>query len=145
MASPDDATILNAHAQGLGSYPHARRAGDFIYVCGTSSRREDNTHIGAIVHDDGRVELDIREQTKAVVANMEKILKAAGSSLDDVVDLTTFLVSMDDFAGYNEVYNTFFHARTGPARTTVAVHQLPHPNLLIEIKAIAYAPKNRDL
>lgn len=145
MASPDDATILNAHAQGLGSYPHARRAGDFIYVCGTSSRREDNTHIGATVHEDGRVELDIRAQTRAVVANMEKILKAAGSSLDDVVDLTTFLVSMDDFAGYNEVYNTFFNAHTGPARTTVAVHQLPHPNLLIEIKAIAYAPKGREL
>lgn len=142
MASPDDATLLNAHAKGLGSYPHARRAGDFIYVCGTSSRRADNTHVGATILEDGRVELDIRAQTKAVILNIEKILKAAGSSLDDLVDLTTFLVDMEDFAGYNEVYNTFFNAHTGPARTTVAVHQLPHPNLLIEIKAIAYAPKS---
>ncbi|HNH85069.1 MAG TPA: RidA family protein, partial [Acidobacteriota bacterium] len=42
--------------------------------------------------------------------------------------------------GYNEVYNHYFQAETGPTRTTVAVHQLPHPHLLIEIKAIAIDP-----
>jgi 2-aminomuconate deaminase len=59
--------------------------------------------------------------------------------LKDVVDVTTFLVNMNDFGGYNETYGHFF-SEDGPTRTTVAVHQLPHPHLLIEIKVIAYKP-----
>jgi 2-aminomuconate deaminase len=47
---------------------------------------------------------------------------------------------MNDFGGYNEVYGEFFD-ESGPARTTVAVHQLPHPHLLIEIQAVAYVPE----
>ena len=46
---------------------------------------------------------------------------------------------MNDFGGYNDVYGEFF-GQDGPARTTVAVHQLPHPHLRIEIKAVAYKP-----
>lgn len=138
--SQTQAYILNRHAQALGSYPHARRAGDFIYVSGTSSRREDNTHEGVTIHPDGRVERDIAVQTRAVIENIGKILALAGAGLEDVIDITTFLVSMEDFKGYNAVYNTFFQAETGPTRTTVAVSELPHPNLLIEIKAVAYKP-----
>ena len=52
--------------------------------------------------------------------------------------MTTFLVNMNDFKGYNETYGEFFEPATGPTRTTVAVHQLPHPHLLIEIKVMAY-------
>jgi len=137
----DGAVVLAERANPLAHYPHARRVGDFIYVCGTSSRRPDNTHAGVEVHDDGRIELDIRAQTAAVFENIEVILEAAGAGLDDVCDLTVFLVDMDDFRDFNEVYNTYFDsAYTGPTRTTVAVHQLPHPNLLIEVKAIAYRP-----
>ena len=132
--------ILNRHAQALGSYPHARRVGDFIYVSGTSSRREDNTHEGVEISADGTVTKDIATQTRAVIKNIDKILKLAGAGIEDVIDITTFLVDMQDFKGYNAVYNEFFHAETGPTRTTVAVHQLPHPNLLIEIKAVAYKP-----
>jgi 2-aminomuconate deaminase len=55
-----------------------------------------------------------------------------------VVDVTTFLVNMNDFAGYNKTYAEFFSLETGPARTTVAVHQLPHPDLVVEIKVMAY-------
>jgi 2-aminomuconate deaminase len=61
------------------------------------------------------------------------------ASLKDVVEISTFLVTMDDFEGYNTVYSEFFDDQ-GPARTTVAVHQLPHPHLLIEMKAVAYKP-----
>lgn len=57
-----------------------------------------------------------------------------------MVDLQCFLVNMDDYKGFNEVYNEYFNATEGPTRTTVAVHQLPHPNLLLEIKAIARVP-----
>jgi 2-aminomuconate deaminase len=132
--------ILSDRAGALANYPHARRAGDFIFVSGVSSRRFDNTHAGVTKHDDGRVELDIREQTRAVIENIGVILEAAGAGLEHVVDITVFLVDMKDYPGMNEVYNEYFEAQTGPSRTTVAVHQLPHPNLLIEMKAVALAP-----
>ena len=130
--------ILEGRANPLAGYPHARRAGDFLYLCGTSSRRADNSHDGVTIHADGRVEKDIGAQTRAVILNMQTILRAAGAELSDLVDITTFLVDMNDFSGYNAVYNEFFEARTGPTRTTVGVSELPHPNLLIEMKAVAY-------
>ncbi len=67
------------------------------------------------------------------------ILASAGADLSDLTEISTFLVNMNDFAGYNEVYGEYFDDEA-PARTTVAVHQLPHPHLLIEMKAIAYKP-----
>lgn len=88
----------------------------------------------------GTVTLDIRAQTRAVIENISTILGQVGGGLSDVVEVTTFLVNMNDFGGYNGVYAEFFGV-DGPARTTVAVHQLPHPHLLIEIKAVAYLPR----
>lgn len=132
--------VLKDKAQPLGNYPHVKRVGDFIYVSGTSSRRKDNTHAGAIQKEDGSWELDIRAQTKAVIENIGALLAGENANLSHLIDITSFLVDMKDFKGYNEVYATFFDHETGPARTTVAVHQLPHPNLLIEIKAVAYLP-----
>jgi 2-aminomuconate deaminase len=139
--SPDDAIILGGEkAQALAHYPHARRVGDLLFVSGTSSRRADNTHVGATENPDGTFTLDIEAQTEALIENIRGILQAAGLDLEHLVDVTTFLVEMKDFPGYNRVYNRFFDAQTGPTRTTVAVHQLPHPNLLIEIKAVAAFP-----
>lgn len=132
--------VLSNKAQPLGNYPHVRRVGDFIYVSGTSSRRPDNTHVGAVQDENGNWQLDIRAQTKAVIENIGELLNSIGAGLEDVIDMSTFLVDMKDFKGYNEVYGTFFNHATGPTRTTVAVHQLPHPNLLIEMKAVAYKP-----
>lgn len=132
--------ILTDRAGALANYPHARSVGNLIFVSGVSSRRPDNTHVGVTIHEDGRVEKDIREQTRAVIENIGVILREAGASLDDLLDLTVFLVDMEDYAGMNDVYNEYFNAEKGPSRTTVAVHQLPHPNLLIEIKAVAMRP-----
>lgn len=132
--------VLEDRAGALANYPHARSAGDLLFVSGVSSRRADNTHVGVTIDDDGRVEKDIRAQTRAVIENIEVILGAAGATLGDLIDVTVFLVDMEDYAGMNEVYNEFFNAEKGPARTTVAVHQLPHPNLLIEIKSVARLP-----
>jgi 2-aminomuconate deaminase len=73
-----------------------------------------------------------------VLLNIQKNLANEDATLNDVVDVTTFLVNMNDFAGYNKVYADFFNKETGPTRTTVAVHQLPHPDLVIEIKVVAY-------
>jgi len=131
--------VLKDKATPRGKYPHYKRVGDFIYVSGTSSRRKDNSIAGAIVDQLGTTRLDIKEQTKAVLDNINDILIQAGSSLSDVIDITSFLVNINDFGGYNEVYGQYFD-HDGPTRTTVAVHQLPHPHLLIEIKAIAYKP-----
>lgn len=130
--------ILPDRANPLAGYPHAKRVGDLLFLCGTSSRRPDNTHDGVTIHADGSVDLDIAAQTRAVIENMRAILHHAGADLDALVDVTTFLVSMDDFPGYNAVYNEYFQSSTGPTRTTVAVAELPHPNLLIEMKAIAW-------
>ena len=87
----------------------------------------------------GVTTLDIRVQTRAVIENIRDILQSAGAELSDLVETQAFLVNMNDFGGYNEVWGEFFDY-DGPTRTTVAVHQLPHPHLLIEIKAVAYKP-----
>jgi 2-aminomuconate deaminase len=134
------AEVLPGRARPRGRYPHYRRAGDFVYVSGTSARRQDNTFAGAVVDEAGTTSLDIRAQTRAVIENIAGIVAAAGGSLRDLVQVTAYLVSMNDFGGYNEVYGEFFD-ENGPARTTVAVHQLPHPHLLIEIQAVAYVPQ----
>ena len=132
--------VLKDKAKPLGHYPHIKRVGDFLYTSGTSSRRPDNTHVGADQDADGNWHLDIKAQTKAVLETIDSYLQTVDSSLADVIDITSFLVDMKDFPGYNEVYGTFFNHETGPTRTTVAVHQLPHPNIVIEIKAVAYKP-----
>ena len=132
--------VLAHMATPRGNYPHFRRAGDFIFVSGASSRRPDDSIAGATPDGNGGVQFDIRAQTRGVIESIEAILVAAGATLADVVEVSTFLVDMTDFAGYNDVYGEFFTAATGPARTTVAVRELPHPHLRIEIKAVAYRP-----
>ncbi|MFE0020124.1 RidA family protein [Amycolatopsis sp. NPDC059021] len=136
-----DARVVAGKAKPRGRFPHVRLAGGFAFVSGTSSRRPDNTIAGAEADAMGTTRLDIRAQTTAVIENIGEILADAGASLADVVQVTAYLVNMNDFAGYNEVYGSFFD-ETGPARTTVAVHQLPHPHLLIEIQAVALLPES---
>lgn len=135
-----DARVLAGHATPRGRYPHLKRAGDFVYVSGTSARRPDNTFAGATADAMGTATLDIRVQTRAVLENIREILAAVGAELSDLVQVTAYLVSMNDFGGYNEVYGEFF-GDDAPTRTTVAVHQLPHPHILIEISAVAYVPQ----
>jgi len=131
--------LVEGKATPRGAYPHVKRVGDFIFISGTSSRLADNSFAGVHQVDEmGTVRLDIREQTKAVIENIRDFLATEGATLEDVVDVTSFLVNMNDFAGYNEIYAQYFNKETGPTRTTVAVHQLPHPNLVVEIKVMAY-------
>ncbi len=135
-----ESQVIAGKAKPRGKYPHVKRAGDFLFVSGTSARRADNSIAGAEVDDFGTTHLDIRAQTRAVIENVRDILRSVDAKLEDVVEVTTYLVNMNDFAGYNEVYGEHF-GYDGPARTTVAVHQLPHPHLLIEIRAMAYKPE----
>jgi 2-aminomuconate deaminase len=134
-----ESKVVPGKAQPRGKFPHIKRAGDYLFVSGTSSRRADNTIAGAEADALGATLLDVRAQTRAVIHNISDILASVGANLSDLVEISSYLVNMNDFAGYNEVYNEYFN-ENGPARTTVAVHQLPHPHLLIEMKAIAYKP-----
>ena len=135
-----ESKVIDGKAKPRGKYPHIKRAGDYLFVSGTSARHADNTIAGAEADEFGTAHLDIREQTKAVIENVRDILGSVDAQLNDVVEITTYLVNINDFAGYNEVYGQYF-GHDGPARTTVAVHQLPHPHLLIEIRAMAYKPE----
>lgn len=132
-------TVVAGKATPRGRFPHVRVAGGFAFVSGTSSRRPDNTIAGAAADELGTTTLDIRVQTRAVLDNVADILCEVGADLSDLVQVTTYLVSMNDFGGYNEVWAEVFD-QNGPARTTVAVHQLPHPHLLIEMQAVALLP-----
>ena len=137
-----EARVVAGKAVPLGAYPHVKVTGDLVFVSGTSSRRPDNTIVGAETDAMGTPRLDIRAQTQAVLDNIRDVLRAVGADLADLVQMTTYLVNMNDFGGYNDVYGEYFD-ETGPTRTPVAVHQLPHPQLLIEIQAVAYLPPDR--
>jgi len=131
------AKVVAGKAVPRGRFPHVKIVGDLAFVSGTSSRRPDNSIAGAIVDELGVTDLDIRVQTRAVIENVRDILESVDMSLGDLAQVTTYLVDMNDFAGYNDAWSEFFD-ESGPTRTTVAVHQLPHPHLLIEIQGIAH-------
>lgn len=135
----NDARIVAGKATPRGAFPHVKVANGLVFVSGTSSRRPDDTIAGAEVDATGTMTLDIGAQTHAVIENIRDILDDVGADLADLVAVTTFLVNMDDFGRYNEVYGGFFD-ESGPTRTTVAVRQLPHPHLLIEMQAIGVLP-----
>ncbi|MGB0686187.1 MAG: RidA family protein [Planctomycetota bacterium] len=137
-----DPIRTDAAPDPVGAYPHARRVGDLLFLSGVGPRQAGTDAIpgGPIVDADGRPrDYDIRAQTEAVVANVKAVLAACGASLDDVVDVTAFLVDMDrDFAGYNEVYAEHF-TRVQAARTTIAIRALPTP-IAVEFKVVAHLP-----
>lgn len=143
-AVPADGAQVNTDAAPapVGAYPHARREGDLLFLSGVGPRQPGTDAIpgGAIRDKSGQpAEYDIAQQTEAVIENVRRILHAAGSSLDDVIDVTAFLVDMDrDFAGYNEVYAKHFTS-VGATRTTLAISALPTP-IAVEFKVVARAP-----
>ncbi|KAI9923747.1 hypothetical protein ASPWEDRAFT_45682 [Aspergillus wentii DTO 134E9] len=132
-------------AQGLANYPHARIAPSSyrtIYVSGTSSRRGDGTWDGVTENADGSFNLDIRQQTAAVLRNIDTIIHGATEGkggLQNVVDATVFLIDLEEnYAGMNEEWNRVWPDRKdAPARTTIGVKELPNVRLLVEIKCTA--------
>ena len=134
------ARVLPDKAKPRGKFPHVKRAGDFLFISGTSSRQPDGTFAGARIEPDGSLQLSIREQTECILGNIKDILASEGASFEDLVEIVAFLTDMSNFPVFNQIYGEHFDY-DGPARTTVGVRALPHPFMLIEIKAIAYAPK----
>ncbi|MBS0391387.1 MAG: RidA family protein [Proteobacteria bacterium] len=122
----------------LGNYARWRRADVPIFVAGVSARLPSG-EIDGVTHDGAGVHYDVAVQTRRVLRNIDAILQEAGARLSDCVDMTVFLVRADDFAAFNAAYAEFFPGEP-PARTTVVVRALPHPDMVVEIKAVANAP-----
>ncbi len=121
----------------LGAYAHAARAGQLLFISGQGARDPaTGRERGVVLDGNGRMtSYDIREQTRAAIANLEAVVRAAGGTLENIVDVTVFLLNMADFAAYNEVYAEAFGCHR-PARTTVGAASLPGNNA-IEVKAVA--------
>ena len=123
----------------VGAYPHARRVGNMLYLSGVGPRQPGTNSIpGGPIHDENGTpqDYDIKAQTKAVIDNISQILEEAGSSIENVLDVTSFLIDMDrDFQGYNEVWAETL-GKVGPTRTTLAIRALPTP-IAVEMKVIA--------
>jgi len=125
MSSIDPIATDNA-PKAIGPYSQATVANGMVYTA------------GQIAFDPITMEIvtgGIREQTERVLANLQAVLKAAGSDLSKVVKTTVFLVDMADFTAMNEVYATAFGSHK-PARSTVAVAALPR-GVRVEIDVVA--------
>ncbi len=129
----------NSAPKPVGAYPHARKVGDLLYLSGVGPRQPGTNEIpGGPIHDSNgnALDYDIKAQTQAVVNNIARILEEAGSSINNVLDVTSFLIDMDrDFKGYNEVWAETL-GKVGPTRTTLAIRALPTP-IAVEMKVIA--------
>ena len=129
----------NSAPKPVGAYPHARKVGDLLYLSGVGPRQPGTNEIpGGPIHDSNgnALNYDIKAQTQAVVDNITRILEEAGSSINNVLDVTSFLIDMDrDFKGYNEVWAETL-GKVGPTRTTLAIRALPTP-IAVEMKVIA--------
>ena len=122
----------------VGLYPHARKVGNLLFLSGVGPRKKDSKQIpGVTLDSNGSIaSYDIAEQCHSVFSNVRAILEDAGSSWENLVDVTVFLTNMkDDFKTYNEIYAEYFRDNQ-PCRTTVEVLSLPTP-IGIELKCIA--------
>lgn len=122
----------------VGLYPHAKKIGNLLFLSGVGPRERGNPNIPGVELDANRniVSYDIEKQCRTVFNNVKNILEDAGSSWENIVDVTVFLTNMkDDFATYNKLWAEYFHANP-PCRTTVEINCLPTP-IAIELKVIA--------
>ncbi|WP_297798799.1 RidA family protein [Arenimonas sp. GDDSR-1] len=135
--------IQTGHApKAVGSYPHARRSGNLLFLSGIGPRSAADNSIPGNIHDaDGKlVSYDIDAQCHAVFANVRSVLDACGAAMDDLIDVTVYLTDMvNDFPVYNRIWAEYFpDPATAPCRTTLGITALPTP-IAIELKCIATA------
>ena len=112
----------------IGPYSQAISTGSLVFTAG---------QIG-IDPLTGQLRAGLQAQARQVMANLEAILRAAGTDMSQIVKTTIFLADMKDFSKVNNIYGAAFHD-TPPARSTVAVSTLPL-DALVEIEAIALIP-----
>ena len=116
----------NKAPQAIGPYSQAVRFNNLLFISGQIPIEPGS---GAILAG------NIKEQTKQILENLNSILTAGESSLNNVLRVTIFLTNLEDYAAVNEVYTQFFE-ESQPARSTVQVSRLPM-DVQIEIDAIA--------
>ncbi|QQS33972.1 MAG: RidA family protein [Acidobacteriota bacterium] len=138
--SGGDAEKLNSERapEPVGLYPHARRVGNLLFLSGVGPRELGAKKIPGVELDEiGEIiSYDIETQCRSVFQNVRYILEDAGSSWDNIVDVTVFLTNMKaDFPAYNRLYAEYF-ADNQPCRTTIEISSLPTP-IAIELKVIA--------
>ncbi len=124
--------------QAVGLYPHARKCGNLLFLSGVGPRVAGSKEIpGVWLDENGEIKsYDIVKQCHSVFKNIKFILEDAGSSWDNIIDVTVFLTNMkDDFKIYNKIYAEYFKENL-PCRTTVEINCLPTP-IAIELKVIA--------
>ncbi|MEC9475769.1 MAG: Rid family hydrolase [Planctomycetota bacterium] len=139
----NDATMSDRAPEPVGPYPHARRAGDFIFLSGVGPRARGQSDIPGVTLDEAGniVEYCIETQCRSCFENVQKVVEDAGAQWQDVVDVTAFLTNMkEDFGSFNRVYEQYF-GEIRPSRTTVEVGALPTP-IAVELKVIVHAPRN---
>jgi len=122
----------------VGLYPHARKVGNLLFLSGVGPRARGKKEIpGVNLDKNGKlISYDIEAQCHSVFNNVRYVLEDAGSSWDDIIDVTVFLTNMkDDFKIYNKIYADYFKDNL-PCRTTVEINCLPTP-IAIELKVIA--------
>ncbi|MBP7159104.1 MAG: RidA family protein [Thermomonas sp.] len=136
----NDAVHATAAPKAVGSYPHARRVGNLLFLSGIGPRDPaTNAIAGNEYFADGRVRrYDIEAQARAVFANVRAVLEASGARWEDLADVTVYLTDMArDFKAYNAIWAEFFPDPAGaPCRTTLGITALPTP-IAIELKCIA--------
>lgn len=132
-----------AAPRAVGSYPHARRVGELLFLSGIGPRDPTSNGIPGNVHDadDALIAYDIALQTNAVFANVRAVLETSGARWEDLVDVTVYLTDMaQDFKTYNAIWAEHFpDPATAPCRTTLGIIALPTP-IAIELKCIAVLP-----
>ena len=122
----------------VGLYPHARRVGDLLFLSGVGPRERGLKKIPGVELDDNGniISYDIEAQCHSVFRNVRYVLEDAGSSWEDLVDVTVFLTNMkNDFPIFNKIYAEYFKDNQ-PCRTTLEINSLPTP-IAIELKCIA--------
>jgi 2-aminomuconate deaminase len=133
-----DALNSSKAPEPVGLYPHARRVGGLLFLSGVGPRSRGTKEIPGVTLDDSGsiVSYDIEVQCRSVFQNVRWILEDAGSSWDEMVDVTVFLTNMkDDFKTYNRLWAEYF-GDNPPCRTTLEINCLPTP-IAIELKVIA--------
>lgn len=108
-------------------YSRAVKTGNLIFVSGTTSIGENGDIIG---------KGDVYQQTKQCILNIERALKKAGASLEDVVRTRTFITDMDEWEAFGKAHGEFF-GEINPAATLVEISRLIHPDLMVEIEVDA--------
>jgi 2-aminomuconate deaminase len=124
----------------VGSYPHARKVGNLLFLSGVGPRKKGSKEIPGVTLDENKniVSYNIEEQCHSVFQNVKFVLEASGSKWENLIDVTVFLTNMkNDFQAFNKIYAEYFSDKsTQPCRTTVEVNALPTP-IAIELKCIA--------